>query len=192
MLRLRGKRGWAYLQNGSHLSRLHRSPPVGRSWIGRPPTGEIFADFCYIKTMQENSDNLPIIFFVCLAALILPLILIPIEIIIPYPYVIEEITKAVLILIILKNSKHQNQLGLTIIMAFLFALSENIFYSTDFIIDGIIYNFWQRFFLTTSLHSFTAVIILLPSQKKLKLIVPATMLAMVIHYFYNQLVLLVF
>jgi len=162
-------------------------------WRGSSlPTGEIFADFCYIKSMQKNYDNLSIIFLVYLAALILPLILIPIERIIPYPYVIEEITKAILILRILKASKPKSQLAITFIMAFLFALSENIFYSTNFIVNGILHTFWQRFLLTTNLHILTAVIILIPSQKKLKLIVPATILAMIIHYFYNQLVLLVF
>lgn len=143
-------------------------------------------------TVEEKSDKLVIIFLVCLTALILPLILIPLERFAPYPYVIEEIVKATLIYVILKNSSRQNQLKLSLVAAFLFALSENIFYSTNFIIGGILNSFWQRFMLTTSLHLLTAVIILLPSQKKLKLIVPATIFAMAIHYFYNQFVLLVF
>ncbi len=155
-------------------------------------SGEIFADFCYIKYMQEKNDNFPMIFLVCLSALILPLILIPVEKIAPYPHVVEEIAKAILIFTILKNSKPKSQLILILIMAFLFALSENIFYSTNFITGGILYSFWQRFLLTTGLHLLTAVIILLPSQKKLKLIVPATMIAIIVHYFYNQLVLLIF
>lgn len=142
--------------------------------------------------MQEKNASLPFIFLVCLTSLILPLILIAVERIAPYPHIIEEIVKAILIFKILKSSKRQNQLTLTLIVAFLFALSENIFYSTNFIADSIFYNFWQRFLLTTSLHLLTAVIILLPSQRKLKLIVPATILAMVIHYSYNQLVLLLF
>lgn len=132
------------------------------------------------------------IFFVCLAALILPIVLIPVEKMAPYPYIVEEIAKAVLIFQILKNSKRKNQLALTLTVAFLFALSENIFYSTNFITNGIFYNFWQRFLLTTSLHLLTAIIILLPSQKKVKLMAPATLLAMLIHYLYNQLVLLIF
>lgn len=142
--------------------------------------------------MQKNYDNFSIIFLVCLTALVLPLILIPVETIAPYPYVIEEIAKAILILQILKLSKRQNQLTLSLIMAFLFALSENIFYSTNFITNGILYSFWQRFLLTTILHILTGLIILLFSQKKAKLIAPATMLAILIHYFYNQLVLLLF
>lgn len=164
---------------------------VACGW-GSPLSGEIFADFCYIKSMQKKYDDLPIIFLVCLASLILPLIFIPVEKIIPYPYVIEEITKAILILTILKASKHQNQLTLTLIVAFLFALSENIFYSTNFIADGTLYNFWQRFLLTTSLHILTAIIILLPSQRKFSLIFPATLLAIITHYLYNQAVLLLF
>lgn len=141
---------------------------------------------------KEKNNNFAIIFLVWLAALILPLILIPFEKLAPYPYVIEEIVKATLIYIILKNSDRQNQLKLSLVAAFLFALSENIFYSTNFITNGILYSFWQRTILTTGLHLFTTVIIFLPSQRKLKLIVPATLVAMVIHYFYNQLVLLIF
>ncbi|MGB9585843.1 MAG: PrsW family glutamic-type intramembrane protease, partial [Anaerolineales bacterium] len=147
------------------------------------PTGEIFADFCYSKSM---------IFLICLVALILPLVLIPIEHIAPYPYIIEEIAKAILILAILKTSRYKSQLTITLMATFLFAFSENIFYSTNFITDGILSSFWQRFLLTTSLHILTAVVILLPSQKKLKLIVPATILAMIIHYFYNELVIVLF
>jgi len=141
---------------------------------------------------KEKNDNLAIIFLVWLVALILPLILIPFEKLAPYPYVIEEIVKATLIYVILKNSDRQNQLKLSLVAAFLFALSENVFYSTNFITNGILYSFWQRFFLTTSLHLLTAVVILIPSQKRLMLIVPVTMLAIVIHYLYNQLALLIF
>ncbi len=142
--------------------------------------------------MPEKNDNLPVIFLICLTTLVLPIILMPIESIAPYPFVFEEILKTILVLLILKFSKHQNQLILVVAITFLFALSENIFYSTNFITNGILYNFWQRFILTTTLHILTALIILLPSQKKIELITPATILAMIIHYFYNQLALLAF
>ena len=142
--------------------------------------------------MSEKNDNLPVIFFICIATLIVPIILMPIEKIAPYPFVFEEILKAVLVLLILNFSKHQKQLVLIIAITFLFALSENIFYSTNFITNGILYNFWQRFILTTTLHILTALIIFIPSQKKIELITPVTILAMIIHYFYNQLALLAF
>jgi hypothetical protein len=125
-------------------------------------------------------------------ALVSPLFLIPLENSAPYPYFIEEIVKAMLIFNIIKFSSLKKQLKLTLVMAFLFAFSENMFYLINFISSGTLQGFCQRCLLTTTLHLLTAIIILLPSQKKLKLIIPATIIAMIIHYFYNQLVLIIF
>lgn len=142
--------------------------------------------------MQNTNESLPIAFLVCLVALISPLILIPIEGIAPYPYVIEEIIKAVFIFTIIKTSKRHNQLATMLLAVFLFALSENIFYSSNFITYGILNSFWKRFLITTTLHLLTALIIFLPSQKRINLIVPATLLAIAAHYYYNQFVLVAF
>lgn len=131
-------------------------------------------------------------FLVCLVALISPLVLMPIEGIAPYPFVIEEIVKAIFIFIIIKTCKRHNQLATVLLAVFLFALSENIFYSSNFITYGIFYSFWKRFLITTGLHLLTALIIFLPSQKRINLIVPATLLAIAVHYYYNQFVLVAF
>lgn len=142
--------------------------------------------------MHNTNESLPVAFLVCLVALISPLVLIPIEGIAPYPYVIEEMVKAVFIFIVIKTCKRNNQLATMLLAVFLIALSENIFYSSNFIAYGILYSFWKRFLITTGLHFLTALIIFLPSQKRINLIVPATLLAIAAHYYYNQFVLAAF
>ncbi|MBM3284180.1 PrsW family intramembrane metalloprotease [Candidatus Gottesmanbacteria bacterium] len=140
--------------------------------------------------MEEKNDSLPVIFFVSLAALVLPLVLIPVEKFVPYPCVIEELAKAALILIILRLGNFNIRLEITLLATLLFSLSENIFYLPNFMIDGMLYSFWQRLILTTILHVSTGLIILLPCQKNRRLIFPATLAAMLVHFLYNYLILL--
>ena|SRR4030042_2083256 len=126
-----------------------------------------------------------LLFFLTLIA---PLLLIPIEKIFPYPHIIEEIFKAILVLFILKIPPKNFQIKLALFIGFLFAFSENFFYLPNFIESGNLGLFFQRFALASSLHILTILIILIPSQKRRYLIFPATIFAMVAHYFYNQLI----
>lgn len=138
--------------------------------------------------MEKENHESSVLFLVCLIALVLPLVLIPMGRVVSHFFIIEEIVKAILILQILKFSSRKNQLKITLMMLFLFAFSENMFYLTNFITDGILYSFWQRFILTTTLHALTGLIIFLPSRQNQQLVFPATFLAMFVHFLYNQVV----
>jgi len=142
--------------------------------------------------MLKKADDITIIFLVFILAFIAPLILIPLEKILPYPHVVEEIVKAILITFILKLSSQKLQFKTSVLFGLLFATSENMFYLANFITNNLTAFFLQRVLLTTTLHVLTTIIIFLPSQKRKILIIPATVLAMFIHFLYNKIALIVF
>jgi hypothetical protein len=138
--------------------------------------------------MNKKANYIFVAALLFFSALIAPLALIPVEKILPFPYIIEEILKAILVLFILKLSPKSFQIKLALFIGFLFAFSENFFYLPSFIENGNLDLFFQRFFLTSFLHILTILIILISSQKRRYLIFPAAILAMIVHYFYNQLI----
>lgn len=136
--------------------------------------------------MQQTARYILIATLLFFLPLSIPLFLIPIEKILPYPYIIEELVKFFLVLLILRISNKPFQIKLAIFTAFLFAFSENFFYLTNFISNENTLLFFWRFITTSLLHILTILIILVPSQKKYSLIFPALFLAIAIHYFYNR------
>lgn len=119
-------------------------------------------------------------------ALLSVLLLLPLEKLFPYPYIFEEIIKAFLVFLILAVSGKIFQIKLAVFIGFFFALSENIFYLTSPELYQSPLLFLQRIALVSFLHIFTLLLILFCGQKKRWLIIPALILAMLIHYFYNQ------
>ncbi|MCX6765471.1 MAG: PrsW family glutamic-type intramembrane protease [Candidatus Moranbacteria bacterium] len=141
----------------------------------------------FLKNNNQNKTDVSYLFFLLpILALIAPVILLPIEKIIPYPYILEEMFKATMVFLILTIPGKSFQIKLTIFLGFFFALSENFFYLSNSILYGSPAIFIERFFLASILHIFTILIILLSAQKNRRLIFPAALLAMLIHYFYNQ------
>lgn len=122
---------------------------------------------------------------ICLAA---PLFLLPIEWLLPYPAIVEEVFKAVLVLIILRISSKHLQIKVAILAGLLFALSESIFYLGNFLTQGNIPVWFVRLALTSLLHCLTFLVILVPAQKGKILIIPGLMLAILIHLLYNFLI----
>jgi hypothetical protein len=144
--------------------------------------------------LKNNKQTEPLYLFILLPilALIAPLILLPIEKIVSYPYILEEIFKVIMVFLILTIHGKPFQIKLAIFLAFFFAFSENFFYLSNPTLYGSPVIFIERFFLVSILHIFTVLIILIPSQKYRFLIFPSMLLAMFIHYFYNQSIILLF
>lgn len=142
--------------------------------------------------MLKKADDVTIIFLVFILAFIAPLILIPLEKILPYPHVVEEVAKAILIILILQLSSQKLQFKTSVLFGLIFATSENMFYLANFITNNLTEIFLQRVLLTTTLHVLTTIIIFLPSQKRKELIIPATILAIFTHFLYNKIALIVF
>ena len=139
--------------------------------------------------MEKTNRQILIAISLFFLALVGPLLLIPLEKFLPYPYIIEEIAKLLLVLLVLQLTGKIFQLKLAIFIAFLFAFSESFFYLTNFIEAENLTGFIQRFFLAGILHIFTILVILIPSQKKGILILPAAGIAMLAHYLFNQIVM---
>jgi hypothetical protein len=142
--------------------------------------------------MSEKKDPVIVVFLACLTALIAPLFLLPLEKILPYPFLIEEIFKAFVIFLIIKAVDWEKQTKVTLLFAFLFALSENLFYLGNFIALGLMDVFLKRFLLTIILHLLTSLIILFPAQKKLSLLPLGLILAILAHFLYNRFVVILF
>lgn len=127
-------------------------------------------------------------FVLPLVGLIIPFFCWVIEIILPYPYIIEELGKAVFIFFVWKFPLKSTKIKLTILMAVFFSFSESVFYLFKLSFSGDLSTFFLRLLLTTLLHIITSLIILLPTLKNRKLLLPGFLLAVVIHYLYNYLV----
>ena len=122
-----------------------------------------------------------------LFALILPLILIPIEKILPYPHIIEELAKLVLVLMIYQKEKQLNKLlsFFVILSGILFTLSESIFYLINIFNLGNLTIFPTRLLLTGTMHVSTLMIIYLIGRKNNVSLLMSLFFSIIIHYQYN-------
>jgi len=96
-----------------------------------------------------------------ITGLVLPLFLIPLEKFLPYPEILEEISKAVVVLfLILGFSSLKQKIEAGVLFGFLFGISESFFYLTNIFQVGDFNIFWQRFLYTVPMHIITVLIIL--------------------------------
>jgi hypothetical protein len=121
-----------------------------------------------------------------LYTLLAPLALLPVEIIFPYPFIAEELTKAIFVFLALKSSPIKKTYFTVFTLAgFLFALSETVLYSINANYFGQINYFLVRFVLTSVLHTTTFLIIAGVSWRSKKLIPLGLAINILIHYLYN-------
>ncbi|MEK7495654.1 MAG: hypothetical protein AAB788_04185 [Patescibacteria group bacterium] len=128
-------------------------------------------------------EVLPVLLF----ALISPLILIPVEKILPYPYIIEELAKLIIILMIFKKEKLFNKkLPIFVLLSgFLFTLSESIFYLINIFALGDLTTIPKRLLMTGILHIGTIMLIYLFGRKNNISLLISLFFSIAIHYFYN-------
>ena len=122
-----------------------------------------------------------------LFAVIFPFILWPIEILLPYPYIFEEIAMMLLVIPVLKENR-KDQIKTAVIIGILFSVSEAVLYLFNISLVGNLQTFLVRILITSSLHIITPIIILIPTFINKKLIVLGFILAVLIHYFFNMVV----
>ena len=136
--------------------------------------------------MNFSFKQASIISLVIILALIAPLFLLPIERILPYPYVIEELTKLSLVLLIIRLPKNYIQSLTAVLTGFLFALSESLFYlGSTFGIDQPSL-FPQKLVFTALIHVLTIALFWLSLKINKKLLIFTLPLAMLAHYFFNR------
>jgi RsiW-degrading membrane proteinase PrsW (M82 family) len=124
--------------------------------------------------------------WITLIAPALPFILWPIEKLFPYPHFVEETAKAILIYsVVVKIADFEDRLKNVLILGFFFAISESILYFLTISLLGNIQVLFIRLFLTTTLHLATCLVIFYPANKNRRLIYPATLVAIIIHFLFN-------
>ncbi len=122
---------------------------------------------------------------ITLYGLIGPFLVWPVELVVPYPFVVEEIYKYLVVVYLLKHQKTSLEgFKLVVTTGILFALSETALYIFKINMYGNSGLIFTRFILTSLLHSFTFVLIyLLSTKKKIKFL--GLFGAMLIHFLYN-------
>ncbi len=124
-----------------------------------------------------------------LYSLFAPFLLWPIEYLFPYPYVVEELAKTVIVFFALKSKASLSTYYRTFIIAgVLFAFSETVLYMININLFGRVSLIFIRFFSTSILHSLTFIIIAAFGLKNKRLIGVGFVLSALIHYLYNLLV----
>ena len=124
--------------------------------------------------------------FAPLIALAFPFLLWPIEVLLPFPFFVEEVAKAVLVVYIINiEHKFTTALKLTIATAVSFSVSETIFYFFNIYIVGEVSTIFKRLALTGLMHTVTFLIIFAFTYKSKKLIPLGLFIAGVIHFLYN-------
>lgn len=120
-----------------------------------------------------------------------PLFLIPIEKIFPYPHLIEEPVKLLVVCLANKNSRFQfkKSLFFVFLLSLSFTLSESLFYLVNFQILGNFLPFFERIFLTLVLHSLTFFLLFLFYNKNKPVFTfTGLILSILLHFFYNLIV----
>jgi hypothetical protein len=120
------------------------------------------------------------LYLLCLFA---PLPLWLIEQLLPFPFVIEELFKYVIV----KFAPSQKDFRFPLIAGILFSLSESILYLINFFQLGNFELFPYRIMLTTLLHTTTFCLLYNFRSSRLFSIM-SLLLAIIIHYLYNLLV----
>lgn len=139
------------------------------------------------QKMAQTSVIIKVILII-LITILLPFPLIILEkTILPYPALVEEITKALVIFfLILKLPSAKYKIAAGLLFGFLFGLSENIFYLTNFIANEELTIFWHRFLLTLPMHIITALIILFFGLWRKWLIIFGLAGAIILHTWFNS------
>jgi hypothetical protein len=125
--------------------------------------------------------------FIVLFSALTPFLVWPIEQLLPYPYVIEEIFKSALILGDKKfRGRFFGPISSALFIAIPFSFTESIFYLTNVYLTNPM-NLLTRLLIGTSLHFVTTLIQSLFINRNIKLAPLGLVGAGLIHYFLNRL-----
>ncbi len=135
--------------------------------------------------VEKRVQNHITIIFTLIFVSVAPLILIPIELVIPYPHIVEELAKLLIIFFVIQLNKN-SQFKLVLISSFLFAFSESMFYLGSAYSGGYAFLFAQKLLLTTLFHTSTLLLFLFSARRAKKLLFIALPMAILWHFLFNQ------
>lgn len=134
----------------------------------------------------EQLNSATIFIFIFLSGLILPAVLIPVVRFTGYSEIIEEISKALIVIfLILKITGLKRQTLCAVIFGFLFGFSESIFYLGNILQTGNFNIFFERFLFAVPLHIITVLIILFFGLISKYLLPLGVAIAIIIHLLFN-------
>ena len=117
-------------------------------------------------------------------SILAPLVLIPVETILPYPYIVEEIVKFMIVVGFSKSNKEH--IFAPILGGFLFSLTETFLYIPNIMAIGQPHIIFERIFITGGMHVATILLMYLGLRKKTVIGIAALILSIMIHYFFNK------
>lgn len=145
------------------------------------------------KNILRSSDDfaekdLSRLFFIVLTALLATFFLVPVEkYLLPWPWFLEEILKCVVIwYLILPVRCWYCRLLFSLAFVLVFAVGENILYFPFFADLQDINKYWQRFIYPLGMHLLTFYILLFSAWKYRWGIIGGLIVALFIHYYYNN------
>ena len=121
-----------------------------------------------------------------LLALIAPFLIWPLELLLPLPFLVEELVKAAVIYIGWPSAPVRTKLLFAALTGLLFGFSESVLYLVNFLGWGNMAQYFLRLAVALPLHAFTSIIILLPGLKYRHLVILGLPPAILIHYLYNR------
>ncbi len=130
--------------------------------------------------------NHPSLYLLPIFALITPFALLPVEMLLPFPFVVEEIAKASLLIPLLSVKRINQQIQLAILVGIFFTLSESVLYLFNIYATGTPMLFIQRLLLTGALHTGTILTMFFVTKIDRRLLPIGVIITMIIHFFYNQ------
>lgn len=124
-----------------------------------------------------------------LLALCAPFFIWPIELVLPFPYLVEEFFKLYLVQRIKKGETHLNQqIKLTALVCGLFGISESVFYLFNIFISGSLIDFIERIMITVPMHIITGLFMIVGYNKGRIGLIIGFISAICIHFVFNLLV----
>lgn len=127
-------------------------------------------------------------------AAILPFLLWPVEFLLPYPVVVEELAKLLLVVYIL-NDEEFSSVKIVIVSGILFSITESVLYVFDILSiteSNFALMFTQRLLMTGVMHTLTMVVMFVLIKKDRRLLPVGLGVGMIIHFVYNSLVASIF
>ena len=126
-----------------------------------------------------------------LFALNAPLLLIPVEKILPYPFIVEELAKMLSVILLIRSTRLSQKHASKWVLAagFLFTLSETMLYQLNYSLAGNRSLFFSRLICTGLLHTGTMLVMYVFGRKSWWGLLPGFAAAAAVHYFYNNLLL---
>lgn len=137
---------------------------------------------------QEDYSYLRLVWII-FTALSAPFLLLPVEIVFPYPHIVEELFKLMIVVWLLKlddeSERGVNWLW-SVVVGLLFGVSETMFFVFDAFAAGSFSSLVGRLMFTVPMHALTTTIMYIIGRRSKGLIVLGLIIGVVVHYVFNR------